>query len=99
MAMTKRAIVNFSLKAVLPTDQEEFIIKGLREMAKGVHSGEINPDAKQRHMLTLWLTEGMDAVIEFVLRDNLRSMIKEAIQEYLDSELLSVSPATVRFKQ
>lgn len=99
MAMTKRAIVSFNLKAVLPTDQEEFIIKGLRELAKDVHSGEINPDCKQRHMLTLWLTEGMDAVIEFVLRDNFRSMIKEALQEYSDAEFFSVSPATVRFKQ
>lgn len=95
MAMTKRAIVSFNLKAVLPTDQEEIIIKGLRELAKGVHSGEINPDGKQRHMLTLWLTEGMDAVIEFIMRNSLRSMIKEAVQEYS----FSVSPATVRFKQ
>lgn len=99
MAMTKRAIVSFNLKAVLPTDQEELIIKGLRELAKGVHSGEINPDAKQRHMLTLWLTEGMDAVIEFVLRDSFRSMVKEDVQEYSDAEFFSVSPATVRFKQ
>lgn len=99
MAMTKRAIVSFNLKAVLPTDQEELIIKGLRELAKGVHSGEINPDGKQSHMLTLWLTEGMDAVIEFVLRDSFRSMIKEAVQEYSDTEFFSVSPATVRFKQ
>lgn len=99
MAMTKRAIVSFNLKAVLPTDQEEFIIKGLRELAKGVHSGEINPDGKQRHMLTLWLTEGMDAVIEFGLRDSFRSMIKEAVQKYSDAEFFSVSPATVRFKQ
>lgn len=99
MAMTKRAIVSFNLKAVLPTDQEEIIIKGLRELAKGVHSGEINPDGKQRHMLTMWLTVGMDAVIEFILRANLRSMIKESIQEYSDSEFFSVSPATVRFKQ
>lgn len=99
MAMTKRAIVSFNLKAVLPTDQEEYIIKCLRELAKGVHSGEINPDGKERHMLTLWLTEGMEAVIEFVLRDNLRSMIKEAVQEYSGSEFFSVSPATVRFKQ
>ena len=99
MAMTKRAIVSFNLKAVLPTDQEEFIIKGLRELANGVHSGEINPDGKQRHMLTLWLTEGMDAVIEFVLRDSFRSMIKEAAQEYSDAEFLSISPATVRFNQ
>lgn len=99
MAMTKRAIVSFNLKAVLPTDQEELIIKALRELAKVVHSGEINPDGKQRHMLTLWLTEGMDEVIEFVLRDNLRSMIKEAVQEYSEAEFFSVSPATVRFKQ
>lgn len=99
MAMTKRAIVSFNLKAVLPTDQEEIIIEGLRELAKGVHSGEINPDGKQRHMLTLWLTEGMDSVIEFLIRNNLRSMIKEAAQEYSDSEFFSVSPATVRFKQ
>ena len=99
MAMTKRAIVSFNLKAVLPTDQEEIIIKGLRELAKGVHSGEINPDGKQRHMLTLWLTEGMDAVIEFILRANFRSIIKEAVQEYSDAEFFSVSPATVRFKQ
>ena len=99
MAMTKRAIVSFNLKAVLPTDQEEILIEGLRELAKGVHSGEIKPDGKQHHMLTLWLTEGMDSVIEFVLRDSLRSMVKEAIQEYSDSEFFSVSPATVRFKQ
>lgn len=99
MSMTKRAIVSFNLKAVLPTDQEELIINGLRELAKGVHSGEINPDGKQRRMLTLWLTAGMDAVIEFILRDNLRSMIKEATQEYSDSEFFSVAPATVRFKQ
>lgn len=99
MAMTKRAIVSFNFKAVLPTDQEEFIIKGPRELAKCVHSGEINPDGKQRHMLTLWLTEGMDAVIEFVLRDNFRSMVKEAVQEYSGAEFFSVSPATVRFKQ
>lgn len=99
MAMTKRAIVSFNLKAVLPTDQEELIIKGLRELAKGVHSGEINPDGKQRQMLTLWLTEGMDAVIEVVMRNSLRSMVKEAVQEYSDSEFLSASPATVRFKQ
>lgn len=99
MAMTKSAIVSFNLKAVLPTDQEEIIADGLRELAKSVHSGEIKPDGRQRHMLTLWLTEGMDAVIEFVLRDGLRSMIKEAVQEYSDSELFSVSPATVRFKQ
>lgn len=99
MAMTKRAIVSFNFKAVLPTDQEEFIIKVLRELAKGVHSGEINPDGKQRHMLTMWLTEGMDSVIEFVLRDNFRSMIKEAVQEYSGAEFFSVSPATVRFKQ
>lgn len=99
MAMTKRAIVSFNLKAVLPTDQEEIIIDGLRELAKGVHSGEIKPDSKQRHMLTLWLTEGMDAVIEFIMRDNLRSMIKKAAQDYSDSEFFSVSPATVRFKK
>lgn len=99
MAMTKRAIVSFNLKAVLPTDQEEIIIEGLRKLANGVHSGEIKPDGKQRHMLTLWLTEGMDAVIEFLLRNNLRSMIKEAVQEYSDSEFFSVSPATVRFKR
>lgn len=99
MAMTKRAIVSFNLKAVLPTDQEEIIIEGLRELAKGVHSGEIKPDGKQSHMLTLWLTEGMDAVIEFLMRNYLRSMIKEAVQEYSDSEFFSVSPATVRFKQ
>lgn len=99
MAMTKRAIVSFNLKAVIPTDQEEIIINGLRELAKGVHSGEIDPDGKQRHMLTLWLTEGMDAVIEFILRNNLRSMIKEDIKEYSNSEFCSVSPATVRFKQ
>lgn len=99
MAMTKRAIVSFNLKAVLPTDQEELIIKSLRELAKGVHSGEINPNGRQRHMLTLWLTEGMDAVIEFVLRDIFRSMVKESVQEYSDSEFFSVSPATVRFKQ
>lgn len=99
MAMTKRATVSFNLKAVLPTDQEEIIIEGLRELAKGVHSGEIKPDGKQRHMLTLWLTEGMDSVIEFVLRDSFRSMVKEAVQEYSDAEFFSVSPATVRFKQ
>lgn len=99
MAMTKRAIVSFNLKAVIPTDQEEIIIKGMRELAKGVHSGEIDPDGKQRHMLTLWLTEGMDAVIEFILRNNLRSMIKEDIKEYSNSEFFSVSPATVRFKR
>lgn len=99
MAMTKRAIVSFNIKAVLPTDQEEIIIDGLRELAKGVHSGEIEPDDKQRHMLTLWLTEGMDAVIEFVLRAGFRSMLKEAVQDYSDSEFFSVSPATVRFKQ
>lgn len=99
MAMTKRAIVSFNLKAVLAADEEEVIIKNLRELAKGVHSGEINPDGNQRHMLTLWLTEGMDAVIEFALRKNLRSMIKEAVQDYSDSERFSVSPATVRFKQ
>lgn len=99
MAITKRATVSFNLKAVLPTDQEELIIKGLRELAKGVNSGEIEPDGKQRHMLTLWLTEGMDAVIEFVLRDSFRSMVKEAVQDYSDSEFFSFSPATVRFKQ
>lgn len=99
MAMTKRAIVSFNLKAVLPTDQEEIIIDVLRELAKGVHSGEINPDGKQRHMLTLWLTVGMDAVLEFILRDNLRSMIKKDMQECSGSEFFSVSPATVRFKQ
>ena len=98
MAMTKRAIVSFNLKAVLPTDQEE-IIDGLRKLAKDVHSGEIKPDGKQRHMLTLWLTEGMDAAIEFVLRDSFRSMVKEAVQEHPDAEFFSVSPATVRFKQ
>ncbi|QBQ73006.1 HNS binding protein [Hafnia phage vB_HpaA_yong1] len=99
MAMTKRAIVSFNLKAVLPTGQEELIVNVLRELAKVVHSGEINPDGKQRHMLTLWLTEGMDAVIEFALRDRFRSMVKEAVQEYSDAEFFSVSPATVRFKQ
>lgn len=99
MAMTKRAIVSFNLKSVLPTDQEEIIIGGLRKLAKDVNSGEIEPDGKQRHMLTLWLTEGMDAVIEFILRDGLRSMVKEAVQEYSESEFFSVSPATVRFKQ
>ena len=52
MAMTKRATVSFNLKAVLPTDQEEILIEGLRELAKGVHSGEIKPDGQQRHMLT-----------------------------------------------
>lgn len=99
MAMTKRAIVSFNLKAVLPTDKEEIIIGGLRELAKGVHSGEIKPDGKQRHMLTLWLTEGMDAVIEFMIRNSFRSIVKEALQEYSDAEFLSVSPATVGFKR
>lgn len=78
MAMTKRAIVSFNLKAVIPTDQEEFIIKCLREMAKGVHSGEINPDGKQRHILTLWLTEGMDAVIECRTQEIAEEVVKIA---------------------
>lgn len=99
MARTKRAIVSFNLKAVIPTDQEEIIIEGLRKLAKDVHSGEIKPDGAQRHVLTLWLTEGMDAVIEFGVRDSFRSMFKKAMQEYSDAELFSVSPATVRFKQ
>lgn len=99
MAMTKRATVSFNLKAVLPSDQEEIILEGLVELAKGVHSGKIKPDGRQRHMLTVWLTEGMDSVIEFVLRDSFRSMIKEAVQDYSDAEFFSVSPATVRFKR
>lgn len=98
MAMTKRARVSFTLKAVLPTDQEDLIVEGLRKLAKAVHSGE-KVDAKQKHMLKLWLTEGMDSVIEFVLRDSLRSIIKEGVQEYSDAEFFSVSPATVEFKR
>ena len=99
MAITKRATVSFNLKAVLPSDQEKIILDELVVLAKGVHSGKVKPDAKQRHMLTVWLTEGMDSVVEFVLRDSFRSMIKEAVQDYSDADFFSVSPATVRFKR
>lgn len=99
MAMTKRATVSFDLKAVLPSDQECIILEQLRELARDVHSGKIKPDAKQRHMLTVWLTEGMDSVIEFVLRSSFRSMIKEAVEDYSDAEFFKVSPAKVRFKR
>lgn len=83
MAMTKRIRVSFSLGAVLPTEDVENFKKTLCELSRKVLNGE-KTNGFERKMVEVGVTEGLEAVVELVLKKGIVDGLKEDLSNYSD---------------
>lgn len=81
MAITKRMRVSFSLGAVLPTDGVENFKKTLCELSRKVLNGE-KTTGFERKMVEVGVTEGLEAVVELVLKKCIVEGLKEDLSSY-----------------
>lgn len=101
MAITQKHKVEFMVTAVLPSDVEQELAQDLVKLAKAVMNGETHfkghpIDGRQKHMLTVFVTEGMEGIAAFLIRQAMREAIKEMREEYADGDCFKFSPASVR---
>lgn len=96
MAMTKKFKVSFNVTAVMPSDVEAALFEDVKRLAKMVRDGDESVSHKQREMLVQFLTNGMEGLMAFVVKQALRESIKEMKEEYADGDCFKFSPATVR---
>ncbi len=83
MAMTKRMRVSFSLGAVLSTENLESSKKTLCELSRKVLNGE-KTTGFERKMVEVGVTEGLEAVVELVLKKVIVEGLKEDLRDYGD---------------
>lgn len=83
MAMTKRMRVSFSLGTVLSTEDVENFKKTLCELSRKVLNGE-KTTGFGRKMVEVGLTEGLEAVVELVIKKCLVERLKEDLSDYGD---------------
>lgn len=81
MAMTKRMRVSFSLGAVLSTEEVDYFKKGLCELSRKVINGE-KTTGFERKMVEVGVTEGLEAVVELVLKKGVVNGLKEDLSNY-----------------
>lgn len=83
MAMTKRMRVSFSLGAVLSTENVENFKKTLCELSRKVLNGE-KTTGFERKMVEVGATEGLEAVVELVIKKGIVDGLKEDLSSYGD---------------
>lgn len=83
MAMTKRMRVSFSLGTVLSTEDVENFKKTLCELSRKVLNGE-KTTGFERKMVEVGVTEGLEAVVELVLKKGIVDGLKEDLSNYSD---------------
>lgn len=96
MAMTKRMRVSFSLGAVFPTKNVENFKKTLCELSRKVLNGE-KTTGLERKMVEVGVTEGLEAVVELLLKKCIVEGLKEDLSSYADQP--SFGNFRVEFKQ
>lgn len=96
MAMTKRMRVSFSLGTVLPTENVENFKKKLCELSRKVLNGE-KTTGLERKMVEVGVTEGLEAVVELVIKKCIVEELKEDLSDYAD--LPRFGNFRVEFKQ
>ncbi|WKV16798.1 host HNS inhibition [Escherichia phage PH1061] len=96
MAMTKRMRVSFSLGTVLSTEDIEGLKETLCKLSRKVLNGE-KPTGFERKMVEVGATEGLEAVVELVLKKGIVDGLKEDIKYYSDKT--SFGDFRVEFKQ
>ena len=83
MAMTKRMRVSFSMGTVLPTENVENFKKTFCELSRKVLNGE-KTTGFERKMVEVGVTEGLEAVVELVLKKDIVDGLKEDLSSYSD---------------
>lgn len=83
MAITKRMRVSFSLGAVLSTENVDNFKKTLCELSRKVLNGE-KTTGFERKMVEVGVTEGLEAVVELVLKKGIVDGLKEDLSNYSD---------------
>lgn len=83
MAMTKRMRVSFSLGAVFTTEDVENFNKTLCELSRKVLNGE-KTTGFERKMVEVGVTEGLEAVVELVIKKAIVAHLKEDLIDYDD---------------
>lgn len=83
MAMTKRMRVSFSLGTVLSTEDVENFKKTLCELSRKVLNGE-KTTGFERKMIEVAVTEGLEAVVELVIKKVIVDGLKEDLSDYAD---------------
>lgn len=83
MAMTKRMRVSFSLGAVLSTENVEDFKTTLCELSRKILNGE-KTTGFERKMVEVGVTEGLEAVVELVLKKGIVVSLKEDMSRYDD---------------
>lgn len=96
MAMTKRMRVSLSLGTVLSTEDVENFKKTLCELSRKVLNGE-KTTGFERKMVEVGVTEGLEAVVELVLKKGIVDGLKEDLSHYADQP--SFGDFRVEFKQ
>ena len=96
MAMTKRMRVSFSLGTVLSTEDVENFKKTLCELSRKVLNGE-KTTGFERKMVEVGVTEGLEAVVELVIKKCVVDGLKEELSDYGDQP--SFGNFRVEFKQ
>ena len=96
MAMTKRMRVSFSLGAVLSTENVENFKKTLCELSRKALNGE-KTTGFERKMVEVGVTEGLEAVVELILKKGIVDGLKEDLSKYADQP--SFGNFRVEFKQ
>lgn len=83
MAMTKRMRVSFSMGAVCPTENVENFKKTLCELSRKVLNGD-KTTGFERKMVEVGVTEGLEAVVELVIKKVIVEHLKEDLSAYDD---------------
>lgn len=83
MAMTKRMRVSFSLGAMFTTENMENFKKNLCKMSRKVLNGE-KTTGFERKMVEVGVTEGLEAVVELVIKKRIVEGLKEDLSSYAD---------------
>lgn len=96
MTMTKRMRVSFSLGTVLSTEDVEKFKKTLCELSRKVLNGG-ETTGFERKMVEIGVTEGLEAVVELVLKKDIVDGLKEVLSHYADKP--SFGDFRVEFKQ
>lgn len=96
MSMTKRMRVSFSLGTVFSTEKVENFKKALCELSRKVLNGE-KTTGFERKMVEVGVTEGLEAVVELVIKKVIVDGLKEYLSHY--AEPPSFGDFRVEFKQ
>lgn len=101
MAITQKHRVEFTITSIMHTDVEQAIAKDLIKLAEAVSAGETHYGSlpigpRQKHMVSLFVEGGMEAVASFLVRYSLRESIRELSDEFSTAGTFKFSPASVR---